>query len=114
MNSTRTDVVNPAQTFVGLTSEEVRYLLRWQADARSVGIDAVEDLASRSWPCSIDGAVIGVFANGSPAATWMVVRHNGEWAVATCGDLSVSAPVASLAEALDKLHPAGRRLRDRE
>jgi hypothetical protein len=107
MNSTRTAVAGLARSFNGLSLEESRYLREWQAQARAFGVDGVEDLAGRSWPCPIDGVVLGVFMRGDQAASWLVVKHNGEWAVARCDDLSVSRPVDSLAEALDQLRPPG-------
>jgi hypothetical protein len=106
MKTTQMDVVDPIQAFRGLSPEECRQLREWRVAARAIGVDTVEDLSERSWPCSIDGALIGVFLAGRHAASWMVVKHNGQWAVAHCGDLTVSRPVGSLAEALEHLHPS--------
>jgi hypothetical protein len=80
-------------------------LREWEAAARCVGIDAVEDLTTRPWPCPIDGSVIGVFQTGDTVASWMVIGHNATWAVASCGDGKVSATFHSLAEALAVIFP---------
>jgi hypothetical protein len=90
--------------FGGLSPTERRYLTQWQSAARTVGIDAVEDLSQRPWPCSADGAVIGVFVEDNEAAAWLVVKHNGRWAVACCADNSVSPSVESLVDALNQLY----------
>src|SRR5215472_14743459 len=87
----------------GLSPMERRYLTQWHYAARVLGIDAVEDLSQRPWPCSTDGAVIGVFVEGSETAAWLVVKHKGRWAVACCADNSVSPSVESLADALNEL-----------
>lgn len=84
----------------------------WQATVQASGIDAVEDLASRPWPCPMAGAVLGVFRAGGAAAAWLVIGHEGSWAVASCADGTVSAPFGSLAGALaaiDPREPAQRR-----
>jgi hypothetical protein len=93
-----------AHEFGGLTTKERRDLAQWQYAARAVGIDAIEDLSQRPWPCSVDGAVIGVFVEGNKAAAWLVVKHGGRWAVACCADNTVSPSVESLADALTKLY----------
>lgn len=104
MKVTNSDIAYDYQDFGGLTPWERRYLERWQRSARAVGIDAVEDLIERPWPCSADGAVIGVFVEGDEAAAWLVVKHNGRWAVASCADCTVSRSVESLADALAELY----------
>ena len=92
--------------FIGLSRDERHYLETWlRTDARSMGIDAADDLGGRRWPCRFEGAVIGIFGAGAESASWLVVKHNGEWAVAQCADLTVSRPVASLAEALEIICP---------
>jgi hypothetical protein len=79
-------------------------LKEWQRAAHAVGIDAVKDLSKRPWPCSVDGSVIGVFVEGQEAAAWLVVKHNGRWAIACCADSTVSRSVESLADALAELY----------
>jgi hypothetical protein len=79
-------------------------LRRWQAEARSAGIDGVEDLASRPWPCPVDGVVIGVFGHGSDAARWLVIGRNFSWAVAHCVEGTVSPPFDTLQEALATIY----------
>lgn len=86
---------------------EQRVLRRWAAAARAFGVDGVEDLASRPWPVSIPGALIGVFRFGDESAAWLVVGQNGSWVVASCSDGSVSPSSDSLADALAMVYPAG-------
>jgi hypothetical protein len=105
INRKNTDLMEVTPVFDGLSPDECRYVREWQQTARVIGIDAVEDLKGRAWPCDIAGAVIGVFLAGDQAASWLVVKHNGAWAVARCADLTVSEAVATLAEALHQLHP---------
>ena len=104
MKVTNSDITYDFQEFGGLSPSERRYLGQWQRAARVVGIDGVEDLIERPWPCAVDGAVIGVFVEGDTAATWLVVKHNGRWAVACCADCTVSPSVESLPEALAELY----------
>lgn len=104
MKVTNSDIAFAYREFGGLNPTERRYLEQWHRAARAVGIDAVEDLIERPWPCAIDGAVIGVFMEGDTGASWLVVKHNGSWAVASCADCTVSASVPSLADALRQLY----------
>ncbi len=94
-----------SRSFRALTSDERRHLRAWQSSARSIGIDAVEDLTERPWPCPIAESVIGVFQGGSTAAQWLVIGHNGAWAVACCADGEVSRTLSSFAEALVMIYP---------
>jgi hypothetical protein len=71
----------------------------------AIGIDAVEDLTFRPWPRPVLGTVIGVFTQGSKAASWLVVGEEGAWAVACCTKGDVSPALSSLAEALAVIHP---------
>jgi len=96
----------PSQTFPGLSSDERDHLREWQNAAKSIGVDAIEDLTSRPWPCPIGGTVIGVFKAGAEAAAWLVIGHNGTWAVAFCAENRVSQTFDSLAEALAVIHSA--------
>ena len=98
-------LIDASQSFGGLSSDERRHLREWQISARAIGIDAVEDLTSRPWPCLVPGTVIGVFTAGSKAARWLVVGEEGEWAVASCREDNVSGALNSLAEALAVIHP---------
>jgi hypothetical protein len=68
MKVTNSDIAYDYREFGGLGQMERRYLEQWQRAARVVGIDAVEDLAQRPWPCSVDGAVIGIFVEGDETA----------------------------------------------
>jgi hypothetical protein len=91
-------------SFSGLSTDERGYLRRWQAEARSAGIDGVEDLASRPWPCPVHGVVIGVFGHGSEAAKWLVIGQNCSWAVADCVRGTVSPSFDTLREALATIY----------
>ena len=104
MKVTNSDVAYNNREFGALSPTERRYLEQWQHAARAVGIDAVEDLMQRRWPCTVDGAVIGIFMEGDDAAAWLVVKHKGQWAVACCADGTVSRSVGSLADALTELY----------
>lgn len=93
------------QTFGTLTVSQRRYLHGWHDSARAAGIDAIEDLTNRSWPrCDAD-TVIGVFESDHLLATWLIVGQAGAWAVACCRDGTVSAPVPTLADALQVVRP---------
>ena len=102
LQATRSDA---SQSFSGLSPDERRHLRDWQSAARTAGIDAVEDLASRPWPCPVADTVIGVFRAGLETAPWLVIGHNGAWAVASCAEGSVSRTLHSLAEALAVIYP---------
>lgn len=69
------------------------------------GIDSVEDLAGRPWPGAVAETLIGVFRQGEQQAGWLVVGQAGQWAVATCANGLVSAPVGSLSDALALVCP---------
>ena len=102
LQATRPD---PRQAFSGLSPDERNHLREWRSAARVIDVDAVEDLASRPWPCLIAGTVIGIFRGGGDAASWLVIGHNGTWAVASCKEGTVSHSVHSLAEALAMIYP---------
>ena len=108
LQATRSDA---SQSFNELSPDERRHLREWQSAASTIGIDAVEDLASRPWPCPIADTVIGVFRAGSETAPWLVIGHNGAWAVACCTEGSVSRELHSLAEALAVIYPGSPQLR---
>lgn len=102
LQATRSDV---SQSFSALSPDERRHLREWQSAAKAIGIDAVEDLASRPWPCPIADTVIGVFQAGTELAPWLVIGYNGAWAVACCTEGTVSRTMHSLAEALGVIYP---------
>ena len=99
-------LVDPSQAFSALSPQERVRLREWQAAARVIGIDAVEDLTLRPWPRTVAGVVIGVFITGSKSANWLVVGEDGAWAVADCGKGEVSRTLNSLAEALEEIYPS--------
>jgi hypothetical protein len=98
-------LVDPSHAFSALSSDERRHLRQWQVAARAIGVDAVEDLTLRPWPCTVAWAVIGVFTARSKAAHWLVVGDDDAWAVAYCGQGEVSRTLESLAEALALIYP---------
>jgi hypothetical protein len=91
-------------SFSGLSTDERGYLRWWQAEARGAGIDGVEDLVSRPWPCPVEGVVIGIFGHGSEAAHWLVIGHDHSWAVANCVDGTVSPSFTTLKGALATIY----------
>jgi hypothetical protein len=99
----------PAAEFRALQSEERSYLLEWQTRVRAIGIDAVQDLAPRPWPCPIADTVIGIYKLGDELASWLVVGHAGWWAVSRRDDGSVSQSLGSLADALALVYQLGTR-----
>jgi hypothetical protein len=103
----RSELTLAPRAFGALSESERHVLQRWISSAGLAGIDSVEDLTSRGWPAAIDGAVIGVFTPADNQAAWLAVGQNGSWAVASCIDGTVSAPVDSLAEALAIVYRAG-------
>lgn len=92
-------------SFTILSSAERRQLREWQSKAKASGIDAIEDLTLRPWPCPVAETVIGVFQTGSAAARWLVIGDKGAWAVACCDEGKVSRTFDSLAEALTVIYP---------
>ena len=92
-------------SFSGLSADERNHLREWHAAARTIGIDGIEDLASRPWPCTIEGTVIGVYRAGSESAGWLVIGHDAAWVVAQCAEGTISDPFHSLAEALASVYP---------
>jgi hypothetical protein len=86
--------------FRALRADERSYLLDWWSRARGIGIDAVEDLVSRPWPCPIADTIIGIYKLGDELASWLVIGHAGRWAVSCCDDGTVSRSLGSLADAL--------------
>jgi hypothetical protein len=95
------------RAFGTLSEADRRTLRRWIMEAKTAGIDDVQDLAPRRWPTLITGAVLGVFIPGDDHAAWLAVEQNGLWAVASCIDGSVSQPVESLEDALAIVYRAG-------
>ncbi len=77
----------------------------WYAEAKEAGIDGIEDLAARPWPSPPEGTVIGVFRRGADTARWLVIGQANAWAVADCGEGTVSGVCRSLAEALATIYP---------
>ena len=95
----------PKSAFPALSAGERVYLEEWLRTVWLRGIDAVEDLAGRPWPCTVAETIIGVFRQGEDQAGWLVVGQEGQWAVATCASGEVSQPVASLSDALSLVCP---------
>ncbi len=95
----------PKSAFPALSAGERVCLEEWQRTVWLCGIDAVEDLAGRPWPCTVAETIIGVFRQGEDQAGWLVVGQAGQWAVATCASGEVSEPVGSLSDALSLVCP---------
>jgi hypothetical protein len=101
----QTALAAPLPRFEGLSATDRTYLQDWRHAAQVSGIDAVDDMMLRPWPCPVADVIIGVFRAGEERATWLVIGHNGSWAVAGCADGSVSDSVETLVEALSLIHP---------
>lgn len=93
------------QTFQALTAAERKTLGGWAHAVQARGIDSVQDLRLRPWHCPTADSVIGVFQSGQKLAAWLVVGHDGRWAVARCADGAISAAVDSLDAALAMVCP---------
>jgi len=98
-------ISSPAQSFRALTPDERVYLQEWWKRALPSGIDMIEDLRARPWPCPIADTIIGMFRRGEEMAAWMVIGQDGAWVVACCSDGTVTRQFDSLAEALAQVHP---------
>lgn len=90
----------PVPQFAALEPNERSYLQDWQTRAGAIGIDAVQDLRQRPWPCPIADTIIGIYRYGDELASWLVVGHAGQWVVSCCNDGAVSRSLGSLADAL--------------
>src|SRR4051794_21506463 len=90
------------EAYRSLSPSERTYLLQWRMAAGASGIDAVEDLMERPWPCPLADAIIGVFRSGEDQANWLVIGQDGTWVVACCSDGAISAQFDSLADALSQ------------
>ena len=101
-----TPLVAPLPRFEGLSAADRTYLRDWRHAAQDIGIDAVDDMMLRPWPCPVADVIIGVFKAGDDRAAWLVIGHNGSWAVARCADGVVSHSVETLSEALSLIHPS--------
>ena len=95
----------PALQFSALSANERICLQVWQDAALAAGVDAVEDLLARPWPCPIAEAIIGVFKRGDDQARWLIVGQGGQWVVACCTSGGVSRPFNLLADALSLICP---------
>ena len=102
---TRPVTTLPTQPFRGLTPDERTHLQRWWKLALPAGIDMLEDLRARRWPCPVADTIIGIFRFGEEMAAWMVIGQDGAWVAANCSDGMVSRQFDSLAGALSQVHP---------
>ncbi|MBV9249579.1 MAG: hypothetical protein JO227_10105 [Acetobacteraceae bacterium] len=91
--------------FPKLGAEDRRLLAEWGDSAQSFGVDAIEDLGDRPWAAATPEQVIGIFETGHPLASWLIVGHHGNWAVAFCTEGTVSEAVSTLSEALALIRP---------
>jgi hypothetical protein len=95
----------PTQPFRGLTPDERTHLQKWWKLALPAGIDMLEDLGARPWPCPVADTIIGIFRFGEEMAAWMIIGQDGAWVVANCSDGMISRQFDSLASALSQVHP---------
>jgi hypothetical protein len=95
----------PPLPFSALSANERSCLQVWQDAALAVGVDAVEDLQGRPWPCPIAEAIIGIFKRGDDQARWLIVGQGGQWVVASSASGGISRPFDSLADALSLICP---------
>lgn len=106
-NLSRPPTPSPAtRPFAALSEADWQVLQSWTIAARGAGIDDVRDLAPRSWPVAITGAVIGMFTRNDDYAVWLAIEQAGRWVVAGCIDGSVSPPVDRLEDALAIIYHA--------
>jgi hypothetical protein len=91
--------------FAALSVNERSCLQEWQDAARAIGVDAVEDLLQRPWPCPIAETIIGIFKQDDDQASWLIVGQDQQWVVASCASGGVSHPFGSLADALSLICP---------
>jgi hypothetical protein len=89
-----------AEAFVGLDLQERQILEDWLAVAKMAGIEMVVDFAPRPWRLHGLEVMIGVFETGRAAASWLLVRYQSRWVLATVSDGAVSEVCDSLSEAL--------------
>lgn len=94
-----------APAFASLSQQERSYLLTWRRLAVAEGVDAVEDLATRPWPCVVADTIIGIYRFGEETAAWLIIGQDGNWVAARCSDGTISEPLNSLAGALSKVYP---------
>lgn len=87
-------------SMTGLDSADRQRLAEWLDRVRHAGIDAVIDFAARPWGSPDLEVVIGVFETGRLLASWLLVRYQSQWVLATVDDETISAVRGSLAEAL--------------
>src|ERR1700692_3664143 len=97
----------PTLAFSALSANERRCLQEWQDAALAVGVDSVEDLLQRPWPCAIAETIIGVFKRDDDQASWLIVGQGGQWVVACRASGGVSRALWSLTEALSLFCPMG-------
>lgn len=72
----------------------------WLATQTGHRADNVADLKDRPWRIGGLDVVIGVFESGHATASWLLVRYQSHWVVATVSEDTVSAVCDDLAQAL--------------
>jgi hypothetical protein len=99
-----------AGTFTGLDPVSRASLAEWLAGARAGAgrIDTVVDLSHRPWNVADARTVIGVFEQGKPSASWLIVRHRSAWTLVQCGDGAVLETCPTLGELLGLIDDALR------
>jgi hypothetical protein len=87
-------------TFAGLDLLDRQVLMNWLAIARTSGVEAVADFTPRPWHLAGLDVVIGIFEKDQPAASWLLVRYQSRWVVATIRNDRISDVCSTLTEAL--------------
>jgi hypothetical protein len=103
-----------AGTFTGLDPASRASLTDWLASATEGAgagagrIDTVLDLSHRPWNVADAQTIIGVFEQGKPSASWLIVWHRSLWTLVRCGDGAVSEACPALGDILGLLDDALR------
>ncbi|WP_428484017.1 hypothetical protein [Rhodopila sp.] len=88
------------EAFAGLDPNDRQVLADWLATAKPGEVKTICDFTPRPWHLAALEVVIGVFESGRPLASWLLVRYQSCWVLATVDDDAVSEVCDSLTEAL--------------
>jgi hypothetical protein len=96
------------EAFVGLDLADRQVLADWLAAARTAGIETIADFTPRPWRLTGLDVVIGVFQTAQTAASWLLVRYQGRWVLATTESDTISGVCGTLMEALALISDVSR------